>query len=405
MAGEVGVGILGTARRVLIVEDDSAIRTSASELLEDEGFEVSTSEQGQAALLALRDGRPLPDLIVLDLRMPVMDGWTFRDKQRTDPLLADIPVVAISADRSSKARSIPADAYLSKPFSATSLLHRIDDILRGREQRWVQERLGHAQRLATLGTMAAGIGHEINNALCAVGTNLDLAHTSLEHVRRDLELLGRTPLPMGARKALASLLRTLAALDDTTDQAHLGARRIQEIANGLRSFARAPGRRDQTVDLCAVINGALSLSASKVVGHAQVALDTEPVPPVEGDPGQLTQVLVNLFINAAQAFGPQHPKRNLIRVWLHAEPRGRAESREPRIHIDVSDNGPGIPALLQRRIFDPYFTTKPSGVGTGLGLFISRSIMQAHGGDLTVSSEQGHGATFHLELPGASLTP
>jgi signal transduction histidine kinase len=395
---ELGVGLLGTSRRVLIVEDDLAVRESASELLEDEGFEVSTSDQGLAALLALRDGRPLPDLIVLDLRMPVMDGWTFRDKQRTDPLLADIPVLAISADSSPRARSIPADAYLAKPFSADTLLRRIDQVLREREQRWIYERLGHAQRLAVLGTMTAGIGHEINNALSVVSTNLDIAHGRMQQMQHDLAIIRQAPLPLAARGAVHSLSHNLDTLLETSDDARAGAQRIQDIASGLRAAARLPGRPTDAVDLSSVISGALRLASSKVESRARVALHAEPVPLVEGDAGQLTQVVLNLLVNAAQALDPAEVTRNYIRVRLHRQPV--EDRRAPQlVSIEVSDNGPGIPAPLQKRIFEPFFTTKPTGVGTGLGLFISRSIMKAHGGDLTVSSELGRGATFRLELP------
>jgi signal transduction histidine kinase len=392
---------LGTARRILIVEDDSAVRDSASELLEDEGFEVSTSEQGLAALLALRDGRPLPDLIVLDLRMPVMDGWAFRDRQRTDPLLADIPVVAISADSSLQARAIAVDAYLPKPFSADALLRRIDQVLRDREKRWIDERLGHAQRLAVLGTMTAGIGHEINNALSVVTTNLDLTKSSLQNMQRELARFQHEPLPTVAHRAVQAFARRLQDVLESTDDARTGAQCIQDIATGLRAAARLPGRPTTIVDLSSVITGALHLASTKVGSRAQVALQADPVPPVTGDAGQLTQVLLNLLVNAAQALDPAHPSENRIRVWLHQPTESDPGPR--LVTIDVSDNGPGIPPPLQKRIFEPFFTTKPAGVGTGLGLFISRSIMKAHGGDLTVSSEVGRGATFRLELPAQPL--
>jgi signal transduction histidine kinase len=389
---------------VLIIEDDSAIRTAISELLEEEGFEVSTSEQGQAALFALRDGRPLPDLIILDLMMPVMDGWDFRVKQRTDPALADIPVVAISADCSPKARAIHADAYLSKPFSAEELLLRIDQILREREERQIRDRIGHTQRLAALGTLAVGVGHEINNALGAVTANVELANETLPRLQRDLRIVREGPTPGPAANpvnhALESLSKGLDRLKETTHDALAGALRMQDIASSLRAFAHVPVRTRDPLDLRGVITGALRLAGSQIAGRAQVSFDADPVAPALGDGGQITQVLVNLLVNAAQAFDPSRAGENRIRVWLHPNTvdSGLAD-RDARAVIEVSDNGPGIPASLHKRLFEPFFTTKPSGQGTGLGLFISRSIVENHGGTLTVTSELGRGSTFRLELP------
>ncbi|HEY0714660.1 MAG TPA: ATP-binding protein [Polyangia bacterium] len=388
----IGFGTLGVARRVLIIEDDAAIRTAVAELLEEEGFEVTTSEQGQAALLSLRDGRPLPDLIILDLMMPVMDGWDFRVKQRTDPLLAEIPVVAISADCSPKARAIHADAYLSKPFSADELLLRLDQILREREERQIRERIGHTQRLAALGTLAVGVGHEINNALGAVTANVELANHALPRMTSSLEVVRRAPLSPNADAAVAVLHEGLQMLQENTQDALLGAQRMMDIAASLRCFAHVPGRPTRRIHLKETIESALRLSTTQVSSRAQVTVDIEPVSDVLGDGGQLAQVLVNLLVNAAQAFEGDRSE-NRIRVWLHEQ--------GSRVLIEVCDNGPGIPAVLQKRLFEPFFTTKPSGEGTGLGLFISRSIVEAHGGALQLSSELGKGTTFRLEIPAA----
>jgi two-component system NtrC family sensor kinase len=392
----IGLGSLGIARRVLVIEDDSAIRSAVCELLEEEGFEVSTCEQGQAALQSLRDGRPLPDLIILDLMMPVMDGWDFRVKQRTDPTLAEIPVVAISADGSPKARAIHADAYLSKPFSAEELLLRIDQILRGREEQQLRERLGHTQRLAALGTLAVGVGHEINNALGAVTANVELANQALPRMQRALRVVRDAPLPRQADEAIQSLSSGLDRLRETTHDALAGALRMQDIASSLRAFAHVPARPTRRIDLRAVVVDALKLAANHMGGRVHVNFEAESTSAVLGDAGQLTQVLVNLLVNAAQAFPPLSSAalpvaENRIDVRLHEDLRG--------VVIEVADNGPGIPATMQKRLFEPFFTTKPSGEGTGLGLFISRSIVEAHGGSISLCSEPGQGTTFCLVLP------
>src|SRR3954447_6162417 len=154
------------ARRVLVVDDDFDLCTSMSELLRTDGYEVDTVADGQAALEHLRR-TAVPDLIVLDLMMPVKDGWQFRVEQRLDPALAAIPVLAISADGTSKAASIDADGDMAKPFQYPQFRDEIARIIESK-------RLAHLDRMASLGTLAAGIAHEINNPLTYVISNLQL---------------------------------------------------------------------------------------------------------------------------------------------------------------------------------------------------------------------------------------
>jgi CheY-like chemotaxis protein len=116
------------SEQILVVEDDESIRQAMQGILADEGYRVTTAENGRQALERLRSGAA-PDLIVLDLRMPVMDGWEFRVAQRGDPALARIPILAVSADGSAKAAAIDADAYLRKPLSTDTLLKTIVRIL------------------------------------------------------------------------------------------------------------------------------------------------------------------------------------------------------------------------------------------------------------------------------------
>src|SRR2546430_14719218 len=141
------------AKKILLVDDDAAIQESLLALLADEGYDVCATRDGQDALDILR-AHP-PDLIILDLMMPVVDGWQFRTIQRADPNLSEIPVIVISADASAKARAIHADHYLRKPFSGDDLLLAIERTLLGRERQQLSERLRDAERIALLGTVAA----------------------------------------------------------------------------------------------------------------------------------------------------------------------------------------------------------------------------------------------------------
>ena len=155
--------------RLLVVEDDEMIRDALTDLLRDEGATVTAVPNGREALGELRAGRPA-DLILLDLMMPVMDGWEFRVEQRADPALAHVPLIAMSADMSAKARAIAADAYLRKPLDFAELVGRIRSVA----DRAAEQRAAVADTAAAFATMAAEIAHEINNPLTYVMANLQV---------------------------------------------------------------------------------------------------------------------------------------------------------------------------------------------------------------------------------------
>lgn len=155
--------------RLLVVEDDDMIRDALTELLRDEGATVMATVNGREALGELRSGRPF-DLILLDLMMPVMDGWEFRVEQRSDPALAHIPLIAMSADMSAKARAIAADAYLRKPLDFAELVGRIRMVT----ERAAEQRQAATNTAAAFATMAAEIAHEINNPLTYLMANLQV---------------------------------------------------------------------------------------------------------------------------------------------------------------------------------------------------------------------------------------
>jgi CheY-like chemotaxis protein len=154
---------------LLVVEDDDMIREALTELLRDEGALVTPAANGREALQELRSGRA-PDLILLDLMMPVMDGWEFRVDQRADPTLAAIPIIAMSADMSAKARAIAADAYLRKPLDFSELVGHIRSVV----DHAAAQRAAAADTAAAFATMAAEIAHEINNPLTYLMANLQV---------------------------------------------------------------------------------------------------------------------------------------------------------------------------------------------------------------------------------------
>jgi PAS domain S-box-containing protein len=257
-----------------------------------------------------------------------------------------------------------------KPYAVITTFHDITVI---KAAQMASERLARQEHLVTTGTLASGIGHEINNPLTFVLSNLDFAAEELRAIA------GGSPS--------ARLLELVSVLTEARE----GAERVRKIVRGLRALARQESEPLPT-SVDAAVQVAINMAAHESRHKASVVTELAATPPVLADESRLTQVLVNLLVNAAQAFTTNNVETNRITVSSALAPGGR-------VAIAVSDNGPGIPDALQRRIFDPFFTTKPVGQGTGLGLSISQSIMRSLGGDLSVESRLGHGTTFRLFLP------
>ncbi len=234
-------------------------------------------------------------------------------------------------------------------------------------------RMAQRDRLATVGTLAAGVGHEINNPLSCVIANLDFALGELE------ALFGQT--------RSTRTREVLEALGETKE----GANRIRRIVHGLRALSREDVTLDR-VSVASAVDAALGMAAHPLRHRATVTLGPLDLPPVLAEQSRVTQILVNLLVNAAQAFETPDPSKN--RVHVDVALRGG-----DKLSIRVRDNGPGVPESLRRRVFDPFFTTKPVGQGTGLGLSVSRTIADSLHGELALEDTDGGGATFSLTLP------
>lgn len=233
----------------------------------------------------------------------------------------------------------------------------------------VRAQLASAERLATLGELAAAVAHEVSSPLTYILGNLDLL---------DLH---------AARREWGDVTAMLAEVRD-------GATRIRDIVSSLRSLSRVDDTRRVPVDLARALDRALRIAGPEVRrrGRLDVHVAT-PSPVVLGDEGRIGQVVINLVMNAA-----------------HALPAGRAENRievtarrldEARCELVVADNGVGIAPEIQARIFDPFYTTKPVGEGTGLGLSVCHGIVSSLGGSISVESAPGEGARFRVVLPAA----
>ncbi len=313
------------------------------------------------------------------------------------------------------------------------------------EQQRAAQALHRAERLASLGTLAAGAAHEINTPLTYVVTNLALIaerlappdradaaapraarpdHAALEKAVRDVERInarlaasfkGRLPGDLRHEFNNVQMLMLHAIGEAVTeagrlggpaagapDQVHgllalarQGAERVRTIVRDLRTVARPGEEALSAVDPAAALAAAINLTASEINHRARLVTDFGPVPPVLASDGRLGQVFVNLLVNAVQAIPEGAPQHNEIAVATRTDAAGRAI-------IEVRDTGTGIPAEHRHRLFDPFFTTKAVGRGTGLGLSICHSIVTAIGGEIGVESVPGVGSTFRVALPPAS---
>jgi signal transduction histidine kinase len=240
------------------------------------------------------------------------------------------------------------------------------------ERRETQAQLIQTDRMATVGTLAAGVAHELNNPLTYVLLNLSTLDRELDQAIDDAEKRARV------RSRLATLQE--------------GAERMASIVRDLRSFCRPNTPSPIPVDMRQVLESSINMAMNELKDRARLVRDYAPVPPVVADGARLGQVFLNLLLNAAQALTEGSPNDHEVRVVLRAD-------GPDRIRVEVTDTGQGIAPDIIHRIFEPFFTTKPVGVGTGLGLSICQSIVASMSGQLTVESQLGRGSTFRVQLP------
>lgn len=249
------------------------------------------------------------------------------------------------------------------------------------EQEALRRQLLVKDRMVTVGTLAAGLAHGINNPLAYVMANLDFAG---EELRR----LSAAPadLPPDVQR-LSEIQRALAEAED-------GGRRIHDLVSELLRFSRSEPAARKPIDVRALLDSALTMTTSQILDRARLVKRYEKTPPVDADPTQLIHVFMNLLTNAAQAIPQGASDQHEVRVTTSTDSRGRAV-------VEILDTGSGIGPEDMDRLFAPFFTTKPVGHGTGLGLWVAHGIVTALGGEITVESAEQHGAVFRIALPPA----
>jgi PAS domain S-box-containing protein len=238
-----------------------------------------------------------------------------------------------------------------------------------------------SDRMASVGTLAAGVAHEINNPLASVIANLDMALQDIV--------------------ALAETAKLPPDLSEELKDARVAADRVREIVRDLKIFSRGEEDRHGPVDVENVLESTLRMAWNELRHRAKLVKNFTKVPNVDAHESRLGQVFLNLIINAAHAIPAGNYDANEIRISTSLDPSGT------RVVVDIADTGTGIPLEIRPRLFTPFFSTKPVGVGTGLGLAISHRIITQFGGTITYDTEVGKGTEFHISLPvagGAATT-
>ncbi|QRO00638.1 PAS domain S-box protein [Archangium violaceum] len=245
------------------------------------------------------------------------------------------------------------------------------------ERKQVQEKLRSTDRMVSLGTLAAGVAHELNNPISYVLSNLRYAVDELAE-----QLQAGKPLTDEQAREVHQAL----------EEALEGGERMRNIVRDLRSFSRREDERFGPVDIHAVLDSCASLARSEIRHRAQLVKEYAELPPVLGNESRLGQLFLNLLVNAAQAIPEGDAKGNRVRLATSLVDKDW-------VVVTVEDSGSGISPENLQRLFKPFFTTKPVGVGTGLGLSICHGIVTAMGGRIEVSSELGKGTAFHVYMP------
>jgi CheY-like chemotaxis protein len=370
--------LLGSSKVVLIVDDDDDLAESLAVVLDEHGFLSKRCEDAMGALQTL-EREELPDLILLDLMMPRMNGWEFRALQRRNAAWASIPVIALTGNTSAQAAVMDADAFITKPVQASTLMLSIRTVLAERDRKQAEARARELERLTSLSVLASGLAHEINNPLSVALGYIAVARRASGQLAR---------IASSHEGEVATQLRRL---DDALQQIEESNKRVAAVVKEVGSFARVTG--SEAVDVAEALDGSVRLLANQIRLKARLERSYEPVPRVFASPAGLAQLFLDVLIRAVHAIPEGSPNDNVIRLSVSA--RG-----EHDVLITISDTG----RLLKPQGARPSALHDPHLRGT-LEPSIAHRLVQELGGTVELASADGAGTTVLISLPGMPVAP
>jgi signal transduction histidine kinase len=361
---------------ILIVDDNPQNLKVLGNILRENGYVPVVAQNGFQALEFVH--REKPDLILLDIMMPEMDGYEVCKKLKEDKDSKDIPVIFLTAKTETKdlvlAFEVGGVDYITKPFNSIELLVRVKCQLGLKK---AEEELLKSKKLETVGILSAGIAHDFNNLLTVIVSNLEMAKISLNEPGSQPEIF--------------------------VENAEIASNQATELVRKFLTISKGGWIKRTKVTLPGVLKDTMASSPQIKEIPCIISLP-EDLKPLFGDQRQLRQVIVNLLLNAHEATpGIKEDKKISIsaeNIILDKDNQWKLSEGE-YVKVSIIDNGKGIPPDLLGKIIDPYFSTKERGIqkGMGMGLAVSYAIVRRHGGHLAVTSSTQKGTTVDFYIP------
>ncbi|MEH2064639.1 MAG: hybrid sensor histidine kinase/response regulator [Nostoc sp.] len=410
---------------ILIVDDNPTNLSVLCEALNSEGFRFRVAVDGESAIAQAE--RNQPELILLDVQMPGIDGFETCRRLKANPVTQNIPIIFTTAlaDTESKTKgfSLGAVDYIPKPFAQEEVIARVrvhlqlkqltefleqqvSDRTKALQQAQVQ--LVQQEKLSTLGELVAGIGHEMNNPINFISSNIPPLQGHIAAVT-ELLLLYEKEYPNPTAQITTAIAKldmnfVLEDLPKILNSLELGSERIQNLSDSLRNFSRSDTDAKISADLHQGLDSTLMILQHRLKANGdrptiEVIKSYGVLPQINCYLGQMNQVFMNILANAIDALDDAIMQGKISNLIPQIQIATEIDS-EQLVVIRIADNGVGIPERLKKRLFEPLFTTKNVGKGTGLGLSIAYQIVvEKHKGLLDVNSQPGVGTEFIIKIP------